>query len=90
MDAPSADAGKEGDECSGFGLAPCGDGLACMFTEEAQCGLADAPGKCLKTGPFVCPEVILPICGCDGNTYKNECVAAEKGVSVAAQGKCKE
>lgn len=86
--APGAATGKEGDECSGFGLAPCGEGPACMFTEEAQCGATDAPGKCLKTGPAFCPEVILPICGCDGNTYQNDCIAASKGVSVASQGAC--
>ncbi len=32
-----------------------------------------------------CPEV----CGCDGNTYCNECIANSQGIKVVSQGPCK-
>jgi hypothetical protein len=35
-----------------------------------------------------CPEVIMPVCGCDGVTYENSCVAENAGVLQWTNGNC--
>ena len=35
-----------------------------------------------------CSTQFDPVCGCDGNTYSNECVANEAGVTTVASGEC--
>ena len=50
-------------------------------------------GDCSGSGvcavkPEICLDIYFPVCGCDGVTYPNECVAAGAGSSVAYQGEC--
>ncbi|MEW6722961.1 MAG: Kazal-type serine protease inhibitor [Candidatus Micrarchaeota archaeon] len=35
-----------------------------------------------------CPDTNAPVCGEDGNTYKNACLAQRAGVEVASEGAC--
>ena len=48
-------------------------------------GVADArtPSK-----GCVCPMVYTPVCGVDGKTYTNSCVARCRGVKARCRGKC--
>lgn len=49
------------------------------------------PGKC-EPRPADCVEhghvIDKPVCGCDGKTYGNFCLAAAAGVNVKSEGKC--
>jgi hypothetical protein len=67
-------------------------GLSCpagMFCDLAsQCGMiADAAGSCQPTGGG-CLAVSQPVCGCDGQTYDNDCVRINARVLKASDGPC--
>ena len=56
-------------------------------------GSCDKNGKC-EPKPQDCSErghtFIKPVCGCDGKSYDNYCLAAAAGVNVKSEGKCPE
>ncbi len=37
----------------------------------------------------VCTEQYDPVCGCDGNTYSNSCMAECEGIENYTKGTCK-
>ncbi len=72
--------------------ADCGGGGACTAdgdcTSEEYCNraaCADASGTCALK-PALCPIIISPVCGCDGTTYNNSCLAAANGINVDETG----
>lgn len=80
---------EPGPECGGFAGVVCEDGLFCLYTIEDMCGAADAMGKCVDI-PQACPDVVDPVCACDGNTYGNECEANAAGFSIISEGPCEQ
>lgn len=73
--------------CGGIAGFTCDGGKYCDYPIETSCGSGDQGGTC-KDKPDFCYELFAPVCGCDGNTYGNDCKAAAAGVSIAAMGTC--
>ena len=77
-----------GKACGGFVIHPhqCNAGLFCQKT-PGQCLIADTGGTCARV-PRFCPLIFLPVCGCDGKTYANDCQRMRARVSKNHDGKC--
>ena len=66
----------------------CVAGEFCRRTIKDLCGAADAPGICSPI-PELCTMEYVPVCGCDGKTYGNECIANSNSISASYLGECK-
>lgn len=79
--------GGSGKSCGGFAGETCADNEFCDYPDDL-CGAADGSGTCVPR-PDACPDVIDPMCACNGKSYENACDAAAKGVDVSTVGGCK-
>jgi hypothetical protein len=75
-----------GKQCGGLPGLQCDAGLFCQ-KKAGSCAVIDASGTCVKV-PQICPRVVLPVCGCDGKTYNNDCERQQAMVSKNHNGKC--
>jgi hypothetical protein len=74
-----------GAACGGVGGPTCGTDELCR-PALGDCDV-DAPGTCEPVPP-VCSTDLAPVCGCDGITYDNSCLAETAGVGIDHNGAC--
>jgi len=85
--AGSADGGGEpGKVCGGLAGMTCADADYCDW-EAGSCGAGDDQGTCVPR-PRECGSEGPPVCGCDGQSYKNKCAAAMVGQDIAEASTC--
>lgn len=84
--AGTADAAKQGQMCGGIAGIQCDAGLWCQMP-TGQCAIPDGAGTCAKA-PEICNQVFLPVCGCNGRTFSNDCERQMSKVSKAHDGRC--
>lgn len=78
---------KDG-SCGGKFGDMCAPTQFCDFKADAICGWADATGKC-KPRPQFCTADDQKVCGCDGKTYSNRCIANAAGTAVLTDAPCR-
>ena len=73
----------------------CGSlaGIACPSADFCEfpvgtCGAADQQGVCVAR-PATCAQVFAPVCGCDLQTYDNDCTRQTAGVAKLRDGPCR-
>ncbi|ACY14611.1 hypothetical protein [Haliangium ochraceum] len=90
-DAPPADADNDTDAgptvCGGLEGVKCADGFYCDYPNN-DCGANDVTGMCERVPTDCTPEIEGPLCGCDGESYADDCDAAKAGTDVNPDSFC--
>jgi hypothetical protein len=74
--------------CGTIAGLSCRDDQFCRYHDSAvACGGADGTGSC-EPRPNDCSAELAPVCGCDGITHGNRCLAERSGTDVAHLGAC--
>ncbi len=63
------------------------------FVAMVSCDVdADNPQDCVDASSKIegeCSKIFSPVCGCNGVTYNNDCIARSEGVQHWTAGECK-
>jgi hypothetical protein len=77
-----------GQVCGGRLGIGCDRGLFCDF-QPGTCGSFLAEGTCVRVPRFCQRRLTFrPVCGCNGNTYPNDCQRRQAIVSKQHDGRC--
>jgi hypothetical protein len=76
---------RVGLRCAGFYPRSCGANEYCQLP-TGSCS-PRAWGHCAAV-PEICPFIYEPVCGCNGETYPNKCLAEHARVNVRHNGRC--
>lgn len=74
-------------DCGGFAGNTCEANEYCTYEPSQMCGGTDGSSIC-QPRPEVCDLSYDPVCGCDGMTYSNACVANAAGAGLYAYAAC--
>ena len=77
---------REGQMCGGIAGFQCEKGLWCD-PQPGLCRGADIAGICVADAEM-CTLVYLPVCGCDGRSYGNDCERRRVKVAKDHDGEC--
>ncbi|MDB4964340.1 MAG: hypothetical protein JWN44_29 [Myxococcales bacterium] len=73
--------------CGGIAGIACAPGHFCDVTTPNACGAADLGGSC-RILTELCIQSYVPVCGCDGKTYGNDCERGHAQVQLSHVGAC--
>ena len=89
LDAIVADAPVDAPAFGCGSAADCATGEVCTWAPQHACGLDQGRGACEPRAAHFCPSLAFWVCGCDGDTYFNECLSRAHGTDIAYGGPCR-
>ena len=72
--------------CGGIIGAMCPNDQVCDLP-ASTCSGADMQGNCVAR-PEACIEIYAPVCGCDDQTYSNDCFRLMAAAQKSHDGEC--
>jgi hypothetical protein len=86
--APASAVQKKGAACDTNPLIGAGCRAGEILPEPNRAMLRPSAGWHLHPVPTQCIAFSQPVCGCDGRTYRNNCLRQQAKVSLARTGPC--